>query len=208
MESDVDQRVVELITLIKGHAESNKAFDFAMFAGYFTLDSLTKIAFGNAMGFMTKNEDLYKYIKSSTDYYPIMELGNNHRFILNILNSGFMQANAASKPDDKVGVGPIIGVAHKAVAERFGPDAKHVQDMIGTFVRHGLTQTECESETLLQILAGADSTATTLRTTMLYILTSPYVYANLLAEIKSAVESGSVSFPVIKNSEAQNLPYL
>jgi cytochrome P450 len=200
--------VVELVSLIREHADVGKAFDFAMFAGYFTLDSLTQIAFGNAMGFLTKNEDLYNYIQSSTDYYPIMELGSNHPFILNILNSRFMQANAAPKPDDKVGFGRIIGVAHKAVAERYGPDAKHVDDMIGSFVRHGLTQTECESETLLQILAGADSTATTLRTTVLYILTSPYVYANLLAEIKSAIDSGSVSYPVIKDSEAKSLPYL
>jgi len=80
--------------------------------------------------------------------------------------------------------------------------------MIGSFVRHGLTQTECESETLLQILAGSDSTATTLRSAFLYILTTPYVYANLLTEIKSAIEAGKVSYPVIKNSEAQSLPYL
>jgi cytochrome P450 len=196
------------VSLVKGQAESNKVFDFAMFAGYFTLDSLTQIAFGNAMGFLTKNEDLYDYIKSSTDYFPIMELGSNHPLILSILNSRFMQANAAPKPDDKLGFGRIIGVAHKAVAERFGADAKQVDDMIGSFIRHGLTQTECESETMLQILAGADSTATTLRTTILYILTSPYVYANLLAEIKSAIENGKVSYPVIKDSEAKSLPYL
>lgn len=199
---------MELIALIKKHAESNKAFDFARFAGYFTLDSLTHIAFGQAIGFLEKNEDLYDYVKSTTEYYPIMELGSNHPFILNILNSRFMQANAAPKPDDKVGVGPIISIAHKAVAERFGPDPKHVEDTLGSFVRHGLTQTECESETILLILAGSDSTATTLRTTFLYILTTPYVYANLLAEIKSAIEAGKVSHPVIKNTEAQSLPYL
>lgn len=36
------------------------------------------------------------------------------------------------------------------VGERFGPDAKGVEnDMLGSFIRHGLTRVEAESETLL-----------------------------------------------------------
>jgi cytochrome P450 len=82
-----------------------------------------------------------------------------------------MQAAAAPKPDDKIGFGAIVAIAQKVVAERFGPNAKNdQQDMLGSFVAHGVTQQECESESLLQILAGADSTATTVRCTFLYIL--------------------------------------
>jgi hypothetical protein len=42
-----------------GYVNKNEAMDFAKLAGYFTLDILTKIAFGQALGFLTKNEDLY-----------------------------------------------------------------------------------------------------------------------------------------------------
>jgi len=200
--------VVELLDLIRrDYVQKNEAMDFATLAGYFTLDILTQIAFGQAVGFLTKNEDLYEYHKSSTAFYPIMELGSNHPTILAILNSRLMEG-AAPKPTDKLGFGAITGVAHKAVAERFGPDAKKLQDMLGSFVNHGLTQQECEVESLLQILAGADSTATALRTTFLYILTSPLTYSRLREEMAIAIEAGKVNYPVISNSQAQNLPYL
>jgi cytochrome P450 len=170
------------------------------------LDILTQIAFGQALGFLVKNEDLDDDHKSSAAFYPIMELSSNHPTILSILNSRVMQG-AAPKPTDKIGFGAIVGVAHKAVAARFGPDAKKIPDMLGSFIDHGLTQQECEVESLLQILAGADSTATA-RTTFLFILASPSAYAKLRCEITAAVDLGNVSFPVIKNTEAQSLPYL
>lgn len=208
LESDVDARVVELLDLIRrDYVEKNEALDFTKLAGYFTLDVLTKIAFGQELGFLIKNQDLYNYHKSSAEFYPIMELSSNHPTILSFLNSRVMQ-RAAPKPTDKIGFGAIVGVAHKAVAERFGPDAKKESDMLASFINHGLTQQECEVESLLQILAGADSTSTALRTTFLFILTSPSAYAKLRNEITSSVESGTISFPVIKNSEAQKLPYL
>lgn len=208
LEQDVDARVTELLDLIRrDYVEKNEAMDFAVLAGYFTLDILTQIAFGQALGFLVKNEDLYDYHKSSAAYYPIMELGSNHPAILSILNSRMMEG-AAPKPTDKLGFGAIVGVAHKAVAARFGPDAKKVPDMMGSFIDHGLTQQECEVESLLQILAGADSTATALRTTFLFILTSPPAYAKLRSEIATAIDLGDVSFPVIKNTEAQRLSYL
>jgi cytochrome P450 len=209
LEEDVDARVVELLQLIRrDYIAKDKPMDFARLAGYFTLDILTKIAFGDAIGFLTKNEDLYDYNKASTAFYPIMELGSNHPKILNILNSSIMQRLAAPKAGDKVGLGAIIGVAHGAVAERFAPGAKLTDDMISSFARHGLTREECETESMLQILAGSDSTATALRTTFWYIVTSPTVYAKLLKEIKAAVDSHAASYPVIKHSEAKELPYL
>ena len=42
-------------------------------------------------------------------------------------------------------------VAKRVVAERYGPDKKVRGDMLGSFVRHGLTQREAESESLLQM---------------------------------------------------------
>jgi hypothetical protein len=42
-------------------------------------------------------------------------------------------------------------VAKSVVAERFKPDAKYEEDMLSSFVRHGLTQEEAEPEVLLQM---------------------------------------------------------
>lgn len=93
--------------------------------------------------------------------------------------------------------------------------------MLQSFVRHGLTQKEAETETLVQVwvrsapffrfrtytetisVAGNDTTATAIRGTMLHIITNPRVLEKLRAEISAA----NVSSP-ISNAEASKLPYL
>jgi cytochrome P450 len=140
----------------------------------------------------------------------VLEFGTNFPWVHSFLSSSFMQALAGPKPEDKAGLGAIIGIAQEIVADRFHPgsESKSEQDMLNSFIKHGLTQLEAESESLLQILAGSDSTATTIRMTLLFILTNPAVYIRLRAEIDTAIADGQISFPVVKHSEAQTLPYL
>lgn len=103
----------------------------------------------------------------------------------------------------------MIGRAHAAVAEYFKGNEKDDENtMIASFKRHGITKEQCQHETMLAILAGSDSTSTALRMTLLSIAAGPHVYTKLNREIDDAVAKGTVSFPIIKMSEAQNLPYL
>lgn len=81
------------------------------------------------------------------------------------------------------------------------------RDMLGSFLTHGLTREEAEGETLVQIMAGSDTTATAIRTTMLYLMTSPSCYSKLAREVREAAQSGAISSPTT-NSEAGNLRYL
>jgi cytochrome P450 len=57
-------------------------------------------------------------------------------------------------------------------------------------------------------LGGSDTTAGAIRTTMLYIVTSPHVYTTLQAEIDATVADGRISSPVVRDAEARTLPYL
>lgn len=93
--------------------------------------------------------------------------------------------------------------------------------MVGSFIRHGLTQREVRGEILLQMcycplhkihkrstnfshsLAGSDTSAGAIRATLLYILTNSVVQSKLLEEISKA----SISSP-ITDAEARKLPYL
>jgi len=100
-------------------------------------------------------------------------------------------------------LGRIIGVAKEVVGKRFGPNKVVKSDMLGSFVNHGLTQEEAESESLVQIIAGSDTTATAIRATLLHILTNPHVLFGLLAEIAEF----SPSSP-IQDAEARKMPYL
>ncbi len=60
---------------------------------------------------------------------------------------------------------------------------------------------------MLQLIAGSDTTAVSIRGTMLYILATPRVYSRLKAEIEQAVKRNEVSSP-ITNAQALGLPYL
>jgi cytochrome P450 len=80
--------------------------------------------------------------------------------------------------------------------------------MTASFIAHGLSEHDLTAESLLQILAGADTSATAIRATLLHIITHPSVYAALQAEIDAGVREGRISSPVIQDSEAQQMPYL
>jgi cytochrome P450 len=79
--------------------------------------------------------------------------------------------------------------------------------MLGSFIRHGLTQEEASGEALLQVVAGSDTSAGTIRTVMLNILANPIAYGKLRKEIDEGIAAGKISSPITEN-EARQLPYL
>lgn len=101
----------------------------------------------------------------------------------------------------------IHSIAKQTVGARYAPSAPTKADMLGAFMRAGLTQAEASGEALLQIIAGTDTSASTIRTMLLCLMTNPASYAALQREIDSAIASGRISSP-IRDSEARRLPYL
>jgi cytochrome P450 len=79
--------------------------------------------------------------------------------------------------------------------------------MLGAFIRHGVTQRECEIEVPFQIVAGSDTTATAIRGTMLHLAATRHAYVRLQQEIDAAVAEGRVSSPVTAE-EGRKLEYL
>ncbi|KAK8090755.1 LolP protein [Apiospora phragmitis] len=79
-------------------------------------------------------------------------------------------------------------IAHQIIVGRFADDAKDRGDMIGAFMRSGMSQRETLAESFVQTLAGSDTTAIVIRTTMLHAITAPRVYQRLEQDIKAAGE--------------------
>ncbi|KAI8183956.1 hypothetical protein K4K54_009898 [Colletotrichum sp. SAR 10_86] len=181
LESGIDSQLAGLMELIRRkyvtRGEDMKPMDFGRVAQYFTLDVITEIAYGKAFGYMATDSDIHEYIKTTEDVVQILQMLGE------------------------------VPVARDVVAKRFGPDAKDERDMLGSFVRHGLTQGQAEQEVLFQITAGSDTTATAIRTTFLHLLTSPNAYQTLKREIHTAIAEGRVSSP-ITSEEGKQLPYL
>lgn len=145
-----------------------------------------------------------------------------HRWI----EASYLVDLVAPSANDKTGLGRIVGAAQQEIAPRYNDlDQKDSQDMLGSFIRHGLTQEEAESNSVLQMsvelhllpkapadstihsMAGSDTSATVIRALFLYLITSPLVLAKLRSEIDDAIRDGRISSP-IRDSEARQLPYL
>jgi cytochrome P450 len=108
---------------------------------------------------------------------------------------------------DPLGMGKFIAVAKQVVTDRLSSADPFRRDMLGSFLRHGLTREEASGEMLVQIIAGSDTTATAIRATMLHLMCSPASYTKLAAEIRQADKDGRISSP-ITDAQARELPYL
>jgi len=76
-------------------------------------------------------------------------------------------------------------------------------------MRHGLSQPQCEAECVVQIIAGSDTTGTTIRTALLHLLSTPLIYNRFMQEARSAMAEGLVSPSApITYEQAKKLPYL
>ncbi|KAF4552638.1 Cytochrome P450-like protein 11 [Elsinoe fawcettii] len=211
IESDVDSKVHNLFALIdKSYLSTEQAYrpvDLSRIITFFTLDVISQLAFGHEFGFMEKDDDPFGYLVNLKEFLPAILVFGAYTELTKLLRLPFMKA-VLPKSTDKRGLGKVMGFAAERVGERFGEKRIERQDMLGSFIKRGLTQEELESETLTQITAGSDSTASALRMTLHYVSTTPNVQARLFAEVRAAIASGKVSRPIIKDSEARQLPYL
>lgn len=77
-------------------------------------------------------------------------------------------------------------IAKKLASERYATKDVDHQDMIFSFISHGLTETDLVADAVVQILAGPENTATALRATLLHTISNPRIYRSLHDEIDQA----------------------
>lgn len=211
-EGRVDGRVMDHVNLIEAKYISTpnelKTLDLARVAQYFTVDVITDVAFGKPFGFLAADDDLHDYIKSLGPLMPVLELLANITWLCSILDNKYVKKLLTPTANDGSAMGKMIAVAQEAVARRYKPGAEQIQDMLGSFMKNGITQLEAESESLLQVMAGSDSTATAIWIIMYLIMTNPSVHTKLRAEIDEADKNKQLSWPVLTEAEAKTLPYL
>ena len=168
---------------------------------------ITHVALGHPFGYLKRNEDVYNFLATTRSLMPALEFGCNHSWIKHLLESRLMQTIIAPSPTDSKGIGAAIGAARKVISERFKSDAIQSKDMLGSFKRHGLSQALTENEAVLQITVGADSTATAIRMTLLYIPTNPSVSAQSRQEIDNQKAAHNTN-AIISCASARNMPFL
>ncbi|KAK0738764.1 cytochrome P450 [Schizothecium vesticola] len=210
LESSIDTHVSELINLVHTKYLSTdqyaRPFDFARKIQYFTLDVISQVGFGEAFGDLLADEDVNEYVKAGQIGLTVTTVG------LALGITWFLQLPLVARalgPSEKdvVGFGRMIANARALIRKRLERETDNRSDMLASFVRNGLNADELLSETVLQIIAGSDTTAAALRAIMLYLLSHPRIYTKLQAEIDAKALEGRYQ-GVIPDSELRKLPYL
>jgi hypothetical protein len=176
LEKSIDNNVKSLIDLIErkylSTSSNFRPLDFGRTASFFTLDVISSIAFEEPFGDLETDSDVHKYLQTTQESVPVIILVTVIPWLSKLLQTSVMKWFLPSEKD-KIGLGRIIGLAfplHKirkngtskltflspsmakeVVGKRFGPNKIVKKDMLGSFISHGLTQEEAESESLVQM---------------------------------------------------------
>jgi len=199
---------LDLFDLIKSKYTSSKnvlkPIDFGRVSQYFVIDVITDMAFRKPFGFLKADADVYGYITTQEMLLPVFEWLSAIPTLSKIAKNRWIAPYVMPKPTDKEGLGYMMGIAKKTVEERFSVNKVVQNDMLGSFIKHGIDQKQAELEAALQVIVGTDTTVTSLRTVVMYVITHPNVYVKLQAELENA----TLSSPIVTDNEARELPYL
>ncbi|RAK75030.1 cytochrome P450 [Aspergillus fijiensis CBS 313.89] len=173
---------------------------------FFTLDVITDMAFGEPFGYLATDQDLHGYHTTFAAEAPMISVINSMPTLCRFMNRDFVKKLWGPSTKDEKGIGELMAMAESTVKKRI-ESGKNEQDMLGSFLNHGMSVAQAEAEILTQLSAGTDSNSAALRGTLLHIFTSPPAYNKLRAEIDEATRSGRVS-PQATAAEVAGLPYL
>ncbi|KAF9878749.1 cytochrome p450 [Colletotrichum karsti] len=209
-EPGVDRIVAQFVDLIEkkyiSTATEYRPIEFSHKSQYFALDVIGQLAFGEPLGFLQKDEDLWGYVAMNDSVFPVLAI------MLNVPQVALLMQNwPLSKllpfSSDKYGFGKLMHVAKSLADKKLAPDADADGTMVAHHVRNGLTYKELLAEIFLEFIAGSDSTATAVRMTMLCLLNTPTSLNSLRKEMDTAIAERRISSP-ITDAEARELPYL
>ncbi|KAK5319343.1 hypothetical protein LTR70_004962 [Exophiala xenobiotica] len=207
---DMDRVIMRMIGLIRSKYISQGATvrpcDLGQIIQYLTLDIITVLSLGKSFGWL-EDEDKYEYIATMEVNVPAMNFMSAVPFLSRLLRMPAIQRMTLPTVKDCVGMGRIKAIAREVIAERFKPGAEKVtrNDMTQSFIEHGLTQAENADESLLQILAGSDTSGTIMRAAIIYITSNPRICRRLQEELTTA---DTPPGEVISYARALQLPYL
>lgn len=174
---------------------------------YLTLDAISSISFGKSFGMLRSDSDVDGFLQSAEEGLAAGNVALALGFSW-LAHAPIIGSYIAPSPKDNTGFGKMMDVCFRCVDERAANPTDKRSDMLASFIRHGLSGGELRSEALEQLIAGADTTSTAIRGSLLYIMTNPRIYTKLQKEVDSAVQSGQVGEGIIPISESKQLPYL
>lgn len=216
-EADIDAVILDVINLINSkyisQGDDLRPFDHAQIMQYLTLDVITSLSLGKAFGWVKEDRDVHEYIATMWVNFPIVHFLTTYPPATRFLSLPLMQKMMAPSMKDRVGLGKIKAVAFDAVSKRIAEkkagtrekDARN--DMMDSFIEKGLTESQIADNLLVQLLAGSDTTVSSLRHIFVQITGNPRIYNRLQAECRQVAKEVPAN-GIISYQQATQMPYL
>jgi hypothetical protein len=159
LEQDIDACLLELVGLIERKYLSVGGeivpMDLARKIQFLTSDIMSKLSFDHKFRDLESDADQWGYIAELEALFPnITWTATVPGFLMFMTRLGLLQKLAAAG-DGSMGMAKVKAVAFEQVGKRFDGDGKtrsdDTRDMLGSFIRHGLTREEAKQESLLNL---------------------------------------------------------
>ncbi|KKY32903.1 putative cytochrome p450 monooxygenase [Diaporthe ampelina] len=191
LEADVDSQIAALVKYIRTKALYGQAdrLAFSKVLRWFQLDLITLIGL-----------------------VPLIHSISVVPFMRKITISKLFVYLAWPKVTDKEGLGRSISQMRSIVKHQFENitenKAGHQHgNILSEWIKHGHNIKQCELDLAILMPAGTETSITTVRGTLLHILSSPAVYHKLKQEISEGIKAGRISQPITQD-QAKEMPYL
>jgi len=110
MEFGVNQQLATLIDVLrKNYATTNKLLDFGQISSYFTVDVITRLAFGKEFGFLADEEDKYNFLAQLSALWPGAAAAADVPWIRSVIFSKLFLTLLGPKSHNKSGFGALMG---------------------------------------------------------------------------------------------------
>jgi hypothetical protein len=122
LEADIEEQIENLKDLIRrkyiSEGAASKPMDFAHAAQFFTLDSLSKIAYGKEFGYLAEDRDVNGYIKVMEDMAMVYQLCVDLPAFQSVMTNPTLLKLVGPKPTDKSGPGVMLGFVTQIYTQR------------------------------------------------------------------------------------------
>lgn len=162
LERDLDECILDLCRLIDtryaigatDEASQSKPMDLARKIQFLTSDIMSKVSFDAKFHDLRDDNDNFGYIHEIETMFPKLFCTSCIPKVLQFCTNIGLMKMFAPTANARLGFGKILAITREQVGKRFDAEKNVIvqkPDMLGSFLRHGLTRGEAEQESVMQL---------------------------------------------------------
>jgi len=213
----VDSTTEILLAHLDSHfAQRGESCDLGRWLQYYAFDVIGELTFSKRLGFIDTGEDVGSIIHSIGKNFEYFSVIGQMPWLDDCLGKNPLYIKYFAKPVSS----PILKFAQQLLSERL--DAKDEEkkadrpDFLSRFLQvrqespEPMSDRQVLSLLFMNINAGSDTIASTVRATFYHLLKTPSTLGTLMTELESASSKGRLTLPCPTWTETQSseLPYL